>query len=131
MTCLPRVWQRVSPGRRAGDQENNGRGPSPKLVTDDLLYVNRNVGHWEGWKPVPGGERTQSAPGVADGVLVARRADGAIRFNTFDGPTAWKGWRDVPDAGRTPSAPAITRFGAGVFLFVRGVDNHIHCKSLG
>src|SRR5215218_9850055 len=30
-----------------------------------------------------------------------------------------------------PSAPAITRFGAGFFLFVRGIDNHIHYKSLG
>ena len=98
---------------------------------DDLLYFNRNVGHWEGWKQVPGGERTPSAPGVADGVLVARRADGAIRFNSFDGPTAWRGWRDVPDAGRTPSAPAITRFGAGFFLVVRGTDDGIHYKSLG
>lgn len=99
--------------------------------TDDLIHFNRNVGRWEGWQPVPGGERTQSAPGVAAGVLVARRADGAIRFNTFDGPTAWRGWKDVPDGGRTPSAAAITDFGAGFFLFVRGTDDGIHYKSLG
>ena len=36
---------------------------------DDLIHFNRFVGNWEGWKPVPGGERTQDAPGVAAGVL--------------------------------------------------------------
>ena len=98
---------------------------------DDLIHFNRFVGNWEGWKPVPGGERTQDAPGVAAGVLAVRRADGAIRFNTFDGPTSWRGWDDVPDGGRTPSAPAITDFGAGFFLVVRGIDNGIYYKSLG
>ena len=98
---------------------------------DDLIHFNSSNGGWDGWQPVPGGERTQSTPGVAAGVLVARRADGAIRFNTFDGPTAWGGWKDVPDGGRTPSAPAITDFGLGFFLFVRGTDDGIHYKSLG
>ncbi|GGX89627.1 hypothetical protein GJV26_25675 [Massilia dura] len=98
---------------------------------DNLIHFNRNAGHWEGWQPVPGGEQTDSAPAVAPGVLAVRRGDGAIRFNTFDGPGAWHGWRDVPDNGRTPSAPALTQFGAGFFLFVRGTDDGIHYKSLG
>ncbi len=99
--------------------------------TDDLIHFNRHVGGWEGWRSVPGGERTSSAPGVTAGVLVVRRADGGIRFNTFDGPTAWRGWADVPDKGRTPSAPAITDLFAGFFLFVRGLVDEIFYKSLG
>jgi hypothetical protein len=104
-------------------------------ANDGRIFYTR----WDGvaavsWQEVPGGERTDAAVGVAAGVLVARRADGGIRFNTFDGAgpiLSWRGWADVPHEGRTPSAPAITEFGAGFFLFVRGTDDGIHYKSLG
>jgi hypothetical protein len=94
-----------------------------------IFYTRWNGVAADGWQEVPGGERTDSAPGVAAGVLVARRADSGIRFNTFDGAgpvLTWRGWHDVPHGGRTPSAPAITQFGAGYFLFVRGTDDDIH-----
>ncbi|MER6958217.1 hypothetical protein [Streptomyces sp. NPDC000618] len=99
-----------------------------------IFYTRWNGAGADGWNEVPGGETTTSTPGVAPGVLVVRRSDGGIRFNTFDGAgpvLSWANWRDVPDEGRTPSAPDITDFGAGYFLFVRGTDDGIHYKSLG
>ena len=91
---------------------------------DDLIHFNRFVGNWEGWEPVPGGERTQDAPGVAAGVLAVRRADGAIRFNTFDGPTSWRGWDDVPDGENTLRA-SYYRFRRGL-LSVRARNRQRH-----
>lgn len=98
-----------------------------------IFYARGNGGTGDGWQEVPGGERTDSAVGAADGILVARRGDGDIRYITYDGSgpqLGFSSWADVPHEGRTPSAPAITRLGNGYFLFVRGTDDGIHYKSL-
>lgn len=98
-----------------------------------IFYARSNGGTGDGWHEVPGGERTDSAVGAADGILVARRGDGGIRYITYDGSgpvLGFSGWADVPDGGRTPSAPAIAKLGHGWCLFVRGTDDGIHYKDL-
>ncbi|WP_128642880.1 hypothetical protein [Streptomyces sp. SS] len=98
-----------------------------------IYYTRWNGTGADGWQEVPGGQLTDFTPGVAPGVIVARQANGGIRYNTFDGSgpvLTWYHWRDVPDQGRTPSAPAITKYGNGYFLFVRDYYSGIQYKSL-
>jgi hypothetical protein len=104
-------------------------------TSDDgrIFYTQWNDGAASGWQEIPGGESTPSSPGVAPGIIVVRRSDGRIRFNTYDndGPIlSWLGWQDVPDGGQTPSAPAIADFGIGYFLLIRGQDDRIYNKYL-
>ncbi|MFD9591938.1 hypothetical protein ACFWA9_04150 [Kitasatospora sp. NPDC059973] len=98
-----------------------------------IFYTRWNGAGADGWHEIPGGLVTPSPPAVAPGVIVARQVDGTLRFNTFDGagPTLTFGsWRGT-DGTKTLSAPAITAFGAGYFLFLRGENNGIYYRSLG
>ena len=102
------------------------------VADGSIRYCRRSGSTLTGWQQVPG--RGFTDIGVTAGVLVARTDDGLFQTTAFDGSGAvlsFRGWRTVDDGFKSHSAPAITQFGAGYHLFLRGLDDAIWFRTLG
>lgn len=104
------------------------------VVKDDgeIIYSRWNESAPDSWQKVPG--RGFTAVGATSGVLIARTADGLFQSTAFDGSgsaLSFHGWRWVDEGFKSHSAPAITQFGAGYHLFLRGLDDAIWYRTLG
>jgi hypothetical protein len=116
------------------------RNPDGSIRSNNHTEGMLNPFRWSGWREVPGGGRTPSAPAAASpetgsglgALLVVRGTDDGIHFNGLSGG-GWVGWDSVPGGGRTPSTPALVCIEHDLpfqsderHLCVRGTDDGLH-----
>lgn len=97
----------------------------------EIVYSRWNGSSADPWQKAPG--NGFSAVAVTAGVLVARTTDGLFQSTAFDGSghvLTFSGWKWVDHGFKSHSAPAITQFGSGYHLFLRGLDDAIWYRTL-